>query len=90
MKYFLTAYTLLFTLLLSTATLGASAQSLKLSPMVHSAPPGGYSFQALVPLPSMMPDTALNTDNVVDAQRASYVRDNGKAPVTTLELKKKH
>jgi hypothetical protein len=67
----------------------AQAQTLKLSPMVHSAPPGGYNFQALVPLPSMMPDEAMKDDNAIDVQKATFSQNNGQPPVTTLELKKK-
>gem|GEM_PF-5165954 len=71
------------------SALPSYAQSLKLSPMVHSAPPGGYNFQALVPLPSVMPDAALRDNNAFDVREASYTPNNGDAPVTTLDLKKK-
>jgi hypothetical protein len=67
----------------------AQAQILQLSPLVHSAPPGGYAFQALAPLPSIMSDRV--DVQLMSTSSGTGVRPavNPSEPTTVLELKKK-
>jgi hypothetical protein len=69
----------------------AQAQILQLSPLVHSAPPGGYSFHALAPLPSVMSDRVDVQLMSTTSGTSAGVRPamNKTEPTTVLELKKK-
>lgn len=72
----------------------AQAQILQLSPVVHAAPPGGYSFHALAPLPTMMSDrvdiqlmgNGTGSGSITAPVRPAF---QPAEPTTVLELKKK-
>ncbi len=95
-----TLYTLLAMALCATisfmAAPSAQAQILRLSPLVHNAPSGGYAFHALAPLPTVMPDQ-VHTKPVVYTHTSNGVYGNsGITPAvltpsaaTTVDLKKK-
>jgi hypothetical protein len=75
----------------------AQAQILRLSPLVHNAPAGGYAFQALAPLPAVMPDQVQGTRPVLYTRTSNSTFGNSvsmpavytPAPTTTVDLKKK-